>query len=83
MGRTRENQGIYSLNSWEKGAVVSEMRKTQLHNLVLVQLCFSPFRDCSTFLLTVETINTLIFSGSSHFDAIATDESVTKSLWLR
>ena len=22
-------------------------------------------------------------SGSSHFDAIATDESVTKSLWLR
>ena len=21
MGRTRENQGIYSLNSWEKGAI--------------------------------------------------------------
>ena len=33
--------------------------------------------------ITVETINTLIFSGSSHFDVIATDESVTKSLWLR
>ena len=32
---------------------------------------------------TVGTINTLIFSGLSHFDAIATDESVTKSLWLR
>ena len=23
MGRTRENQGIYNLNSWEKGTVVS------------------------------------------------------------
>ena len=34
-------------------------------------------------ILTVGTINTLIFSGLSHFDAIATDESVTKSLWLR
>ena len=33
MGRTRENQGIYSLNSWEKGAVVSERRKEQLHKL--------------------------------------------------
>ena len=30
MGRTRENQGIYSLNSWEKGAAVSERKKAQL-----------------------------------------------------
>ena len=29
------------------------------------------------------TKNNLILSGSSHFDPIATDESVTKSLWLR
>ena len=34
MGRTRENQGIYSLNSWEKGAAVSERRKAQLHSVV-------------------------------------------------
>ena len=34
MGRTRENQGIYSLNSWEKGAAVSEKRKAQLHSVV-------------------------------------------------
>ena len=35
IGRTRENQGIYSLNSWEKGAVrvVSERRKAQLHKI--------------------------------------------------
>ena len=34
MGRTRENQGIYSLNSWEKGAAVSERRKAQLHSVM-------------------------------------------------
>ena len=33
MGQTRENQGIYSLNSWEKGAVVSKKRKAQLHKI--------------------------------------------------
>ena len=47
----------------------------------LYTLVSKPVTVCST--LRVETINTLIFSGSSHFDAIATDESVTKSLWLR
>ena len=33
MGRIRENQGIYSLNSWEKGAAISERRKAQLHKI--------------------------------------------------
>ena len=79
------------------GRKVLQSRKGERHNCTVwctpfrehpvlhhtVQLCLSPFRDCSTFLPTVETINTLIFSGSSHFDAIATDESVTKSLWLQ
>ena len=37
MGRTRENQGIYSLNSWEKGAAVSERRKAQLRTLQRLQ----------------------------------------------
>ena len=34
MGQTRENQGIYSLNIWEKGAAVTERRKAQLHSVV-------------------------------------------------
>ena len=34
MGRTRENQDIYSLNSWEKGVAVSERRKAQLQSVV-------------------------------------------------
>ena len=32
MGQTRENQGIYSLNSWEKGAAVSERKKAIAQN---------------------------------------------------
>ena len=68
------------LNSTPDMALFIISMKTALEN---VQLCLSPLRDYSTFLPTVETINTLIFSGLSHFDAFATDESVTKSLWLR
>ena len=44
MGRTRENQGIYSLNSWEKGAAVSERRKAQLHSVVQYRM-FSERRN--------------------------------------
>ena len=50
MGRTRENQGIYSLNNWEKGAAVSERRKAQLHKIkegTIAQIqCNNP--DCDT-----------------------------------
>ena len=44
MGRTRENQSIYSLNSWEKGAAVSERRKAQLHGVVQYRM-FSERRN--------------------------------------
>ena len=55
MGRTRENQGIYILNSLEKGVVVSERRKAQLHKIKEVR-DYTSLILCNCAFLLSETI---------------------------
>ena len=64
MGRTRENQGIYSLNSWKKGAAVSE-RRTEL--LMLYPL-FMVRRSRQTQKLTKQTAEALVLSTQANIE---------------